>query len=214
MTERATEKLIEGLSSRPRARAPAAPAGDPRAAVAGSGGAAGRGGAPALGQSRSVHGPQRRTAHGLGMRRNPADRNHRRDRGVLPESARSQQPVALRAASAARPVDCHQQLGLPGVRPGLGPGRRSRWARACTASGSSSSSACRWRCCCIWCCDVPGPLQPLPVALTAALGVAALAAFALQFFHPFDSTATDLMMHGAAVVIVLALAAASRRLLA
>jgi hypothetical protein len=58
------------------------------------------------------------------------------------------------------------------------------------------------------------PLQPLAVALTAALGVAALAAFVLQFFHPFDSTLVDLAMHGAAVVVVLALATASRRLLA
>jgi hypothetical protein len=55
------------------------------------------------------------------------------------------------------------------------------------------------------------PLQPLAVALTAALGVAALAAFVLQFFHPFDSTAIDLTMHGAGVLVVLALAAASRR---
>ena len=58
------------------------------------------------------------------------------------------------------------------------------------------------------------PLQPLPVALTAALGVAALAAFVLQFFHPFDSTVIDLTMHAAAVLVVVGLAAASRRLLA
>jgi hypothetical protein len=57
------------------------------------------------------------------------------------------------------------------------------------------------------------PLQPLPVALNAALGVAALAAFVLQFFHPFDSTVIDLAMHGAAVFVVVGLAAASRRLL-
>ncbi len=58
------------------------------------------------------------------------------------------------------------------------------------------------------------PLQPLAVAVTAALGVAALAAFVLQFFHPFDSTVIDLGMHGAAVLVVLGLGAASRRLLA
>lgn len=58
------------------------------------------------------------------------------------------------------------------------------------------------------------PLAPLPVALTAALGVAALAAFVLQFFHPFDSTAIDLSLHGAAVLVVLALAGVSRRVLA
>jgi hypothetical protein len=57
------------------------------------------------------------------------------------------------------------------------------------------------------------PLQPLPVALTAALGVAALAAFTLQFFHPFDTTAIDFALHAAAVLLVLALAAAMRRTL-
>jgi hypothetical protein len=58
------------------------------------------------------------------------------------------------------------------------------------------------------------PLQPLPVALTAALGVAAFAAFALQFFHPFDSTVIDLSMHAVAIIVVVALAAAARRWLA
>jgi hypothetical protein len=57
------------------------------------------------------------------------------------------------------------------------------------------------------------PLQPLPVALSAALGVAALAAFTLQFFHPFDSTVIDLAMHAAAVLVILGMASASRRLL-
>ena len=58
------------------------------------------------------------------------------------------------------------------------------------------------------------PLDPLPVALTAALGVAAIAAFALQFFHHFDVTAIDLAMHLAAVLCVVAIAGASRRVLA
>ena len=57
------------------------------------------------------------------------------------------------------------------------------------------------------------PLQPLPVALSAALGVAALAAFILQFFHPFDSTAIDLAMHFGAVLTIIAAAAAARRVL-
>lgn len=57
------------------------------------------------------------------------------------------------------------------------------------------------------------PLDPLPVALTAALGVAALAAFILQFFHHFDVTATDLVVHLAAVLFVVAVAGVSRRLL-
>jgi hypothetical protein len=41
-------------------------------------------------------------------------------------------------------------------------------------------------------CVAPRPtVAAASVALTAALGVAALAAFALQFFHHFDSTVTD-----------------------
>ena len=58
------------------------------------------------------------------------------------------------------------------------------------------------------------PLQPLPVALTAALGVAALAAFTLQFFHPFDTTSIDLALHLAAVLVVVGVAGATRRTLA
>jgi len=57
------------------------------------------------------------------------------------------------------------------------------------------------------------PLDPLPVALTAALGVAALAAFVLQFFHHFDVTAIDLATHLAAVLCVVGLAGAARRVL-
>lgn len=58
------------------------------------------------------------------------------------------------------------------------------------------------------------PLEPLPVALTAALGVAALAAFVLQFFHPFDTTLIDLALHLGAVGVVVSLAGLSRRVLA
>jgi hypothetical protein len=58
------------------------------------------------------------------------------------------------------------------------------------------------------------PLEPIPVALTAALGAAALAAFVLQFFHHFDVTAIDLALHMAAVLVVVGLAGASRRMLA
>lgn len=57
------------------------------------------------------------------------------------------------------------------------------------------------------------PLQPLPVALTAALGVAALGAFALQFFHPFDTTTIDFALHAAAMLLVIGVAGATRRTL-
>ena len=58
------------------------------------------------------------------------------------------------------------------------------------------------------------PLDPLAVALTAALGVAALAAFALQFFHHFDTTVIDLALHLTAVGAVMGVAGVSRRVLA
>jgi hypothetical protein len=54
------------------------------------------------------------------------------------------------------------------------------------------------------------PLTPGRVAAMGGLGVAALAAFLLQFFHPFDVTFMDLGLHlaGVAVVVVFATAAA------
>jgi hypothetical protein len=48
------------------------------------------------------------------------------------------------------------------------------------------------------------PLIPRQVASMGALGVAGLAAFLLQFFHPFDVTFMDLGLHVAAVVVVIA----------
>ena len=57
------------------------------------------------------------------------------------------------------------------------------------------------------------PLETVPVLLTTALGVAALAAFTLQFFHTFDTTWVDLAVHLIAVGTVIGLATASRRLL-
>ena len=50
------------------------------------------------------------------------------------------------------------------------------------------------------------PLNSIPVMAIGALGVAGLAAAALQFFHPFDVTVTDLALHAAAVALVVALA--------
>jgi hypothetical protein len=58
------------------------------------------------------------------------------------------------------------------------------------------------------------PLEPLPVALLGGLGVAALAGFVLQFFHPFDTTVIDLLFHAAATGAVLAVAGGVRRVLA
>jgi hypothetical protein len=46
------------------------------------------------------------------------------------------------------------------------------------------------------------PLQPVRVAAMGALGVAALAAGALQFFHPFDVTFIDLGVHLGAIALI------------
>ncbi len=55
------------------------------------------------------------------------------------------------------------------------------------------------------------PLAPGPVAAMAGLGVASLAAFMLQFFHPFDVTFIDLGLHLAAVATIVVLARAAAR---
>jgi hypothetical protein len=46
------------------------------------------------------------------------------------------------------------------------------------------------------------PLQPRLTAMAGAAGVAGLAAFLLQFFHPFDVTLLDLGAHLAALAIL------------
>jgi hypothetical protein len=56
------------------------------------------------------------------------------------------------------------------------------------------------------------PLQPRLVASVGALGVAGLAAFILQFFHPFDVTIMDLGTHVAALAILIAVFSLSGRL--
>jgi hypothetical protein len=48
------------------------------------------------------------------------------------------------------------------------------------------------------------PLDPLRVMAVGGLGVAALAAAALQFYHPFDVTVIDLAVHVTTVLIVVA----------
>jgi hypothetical protein len=58
------------------------------------------------------------------------------------------------------------------------------------------------------------PIAPLPVATLGMLGVAALAAFVLEFFHPFDVTVIDLTLHVAAMGVVVAVGAGVRRVLA
>jgi hypothetical protein len=55
------------------------------------------------------------------------------------------------------------------------------------------------------------PIEPLPVAALGTLGVAATAAFILQFFHPFDVTVIDLALHLAAITLVVLIGTAWRR---
>jgi hypothetical protein len=55
------------------------------------------------------------------------------------------------------------------------------------------------------------PLQPRLVALVGAVGVAGLAAFLLQFFHPFDVTIMDFGMHIAALAILIGVFSLSGR---
>lgn len=56
------------------------------------------------------------------------------------------------------------------------------------------------------------PLEPVRAAALGALGVAALAAAALQFFHPFDVTFIDLGVHLGTIALVVVGAAAVENL--
>jgi hypothetical protein len=55
------------------------------------------------------------------------------------------------------------------------------------------------------------PLAPVRVAAVGGLGVAAIAACLLQFFHPFDVTLLDLSVHAVAIAIVIAVASLCAR---
>ena len=57
------------------------------------------------------------------------------------------------------------------------------------------------------------PLAPVPVAVAGGLGIAAISAFLLQFFHPYDVTFLDLGVHIVAVGLVILGSAASSRFL-
>jgi hypothetical protein len=55
------------------------------------------------------------------------------------------------------------------------------------------------------------PLSRASVAAMGGLGVAAISAFLLQFFHPFDVTVMDLAFHVAAIGLIIAVSAGSAR---
>ncbi|MEO7635863.1 MAG: NrsF family protein [Sphingomicrobium sp.] len=63
----------------------------------------------------------------------------------------------------------------------------------------------------VWRLSRAAPIDPLPVAALGGLGIAALAAFLLQFFHPFAVTLIDLAVHVAAIIIVVGLTALLKR---
>jgi hypothetical protein len=54
---------------------------------------------------------------------------------------------------------------------------------------------------------VARPIAPLRVALMGSLGVAGIAAFLLQFFHPFDITVIDLGIHLVTIAAIMGAAA-------
>ena len=56
----------------------------------------------------------------------------------------------------------------------------------------------------IWRLSRAAPIDPLPVALLGGLGIAALAAFLLNFFHETDVTVIDLAVHLVAILLVVA----------
>ncbi len=58
----------------------------------------------------------------------------------------------------------------------------------------------------VWRLACARPIDPLPVALLGGLGVAAMSALVLQFFHPFTVTLIDLAVHLVAMLIVVAAA--------
>jgi Negative regulator of sigma F len=63
----------------------------------------------------------------------------------------------------------------------------------------------------LWLLSRARPIDPLPVALLAGVGTAALSAFVLLFFHPFAVTFVDLAMHLMAILLVMGAAALLRR---
>ena len=63
----------------------------------------------------------------------------------------------------------------------------------------------------LWSLRRARPIAPLPVASTGGIGVAAAAAFLLQFFHPFDVTFMDLALHLVALGLVVGVLAAVGR---
>jgi hypothetical protein len=63
----------------------------------------------------------------------------------------------------------------------------------------------------IWRLSRATPIDPMPVAVLGGVGTAALAAFILQFFHPFAVTFIDLAIHVVAIALVVTVSALLNR---
>jgi hypothetical protein len=63
----------------------------------------------------------------------------------------------------------------------------------------------------VWLLSRARPIDPLPVAMLGGLGTAAIAAFILQFFHPFAVTFVDLAIHLVAIAAVVGVTALLNR---
>jgi hypothetical protein len=63
----------------------------------------------------------------------------------------------------------------------------------------------------IWRLSRATPIDPMPVAVLGGVGTAALAAFILQFFHPFAVTFIDLAIHVVAIALVVTVTALLNR---
>jgi hypothetical protein len=101
-------------------------------------------------------------------------------------------------------LGCYRDLARPGPA-GLAVGHSMDCLGFILAAGLAIGAPLLWR------LSRARPIDPLPVALLAGLGAAALAALLLQFFHPFALTLLDLAVHFGAVLIVVAIVSAVRR---
>lgn len=63
----------------------------------------------------------------------------------------------------------------------------------------------------VWGLSRARPIDALQVALLGGLGVAALSTFLLHFYHPFDVTILDIVIHLAAILLVTGAMALLRR---
>ena len=209
-----TDSADRRARRRRRTGPPPAPTDAARDALAGSGARPWRGCDPGVRQS--AHDGRARAQHPELHRRAGRHARHRHSRHDRRLSSQPARPLAALGAAAAADagdmarrqrsgllapmdraaraeLDSRRNRPLPHVHPRLRPAARRGFAMgACAAP--VRSPRCRSR-------------------ITGGLGAASLAAFLLQFFHPFDVTFMDLAVHAFAVTLVGLLCTSGRRLL-